>query len=505
MNLTTILDDCLQRLAAGESVAQCLARYPEAALELAPMLAAAEQVRAFSAVRLSEGQRLRAKVTLREDLAAQRTRRTGAAAPLGASWPRWRFAPVAAILAVVLFSTVAFSAVAASRPGDLTYPVRLAVERAPVWLQFTADGRVAGELALAERRLAEVTRDGEAQPAALDALLRSQSAAVGRADSLPAPARAEVAARVATHARKLAQLAEQSSTLEAGTALRRAAGLAEALASRLVVVVDAPASAPTATASLVPTRTLDPNPTAALPVVVPTVSITPPPPVPTIPTPVVPTVPPIPTVGTIVVPPIPTITVSPGFTWTPPPGRTPVPTETVRPSPTPMFTVAPFPTIVIPTIVIPTIVPPTVVIPTMGPWPTGIVTQAVNTPVIPTVVVPTVTMPTIPVPTVVVPTVGLPPTIRPPGAQLTATVVWLTMTPGPTQTPRPQIRLTVTLTVIPPQLTRLPQPTETLPAPTIEAPDPTATEAGPDAPTPTLGIFETAMPAATPTLPPMPR
>jgi uncharacterized protein (DUF433 family) len=47
MNLTTITDDCLERLARGESVADCLARYPEAADQLAPILSAAEQLRVF--------------------------------------------------------------------------------------------------------------------------------------------------------------------------------------------------------------------------------------------------------------------------------------------------------------------------------------------------------------------------------------------------------------------------------------------------------------------------
>jgi hypothetical protein len=507
MNLTTILDDCLQRLAAGESVAQCLARYPDAAPELAPMLAAAEQVRAFSAARLSQGQLLKAKVALREELAAQGARRAGAGSALGVSSPRWRLAPLAAILAVLLFCTVAFSTVAASQPGDLAYPVRLAVERAPVWFQFSESGRVDAELALAERRLGEVTRVGASEPLALAALLRSHTAAVERAEGLPEEARAEVATRVAEHASELARLAERVTAPQVRVALHQAAVQAQALASRLVIVVDAPPSAPTAFASLVPARTPTPEPSSTpLPLVVPTLSKTPPPP--TVPTPVVPSVPPIATVGTIVVPTIPPITVSPGVTWTPPPAVTPDATPAL-PSHTPVFTVAPVPTIVIatitiPTITVPTVVVPTIVIPTMGPWPTGIATQAVNTPVMPTVVVPTVvvptfTIPTILPPTVVVPTAGVPPTIKPPGAKSTATVVWMTMTPGVTATQRPQLRLTVTLTVIAPHATETPL------APTIEVPNPTATEAEPVEPTPTPEALQTAMPEATPTLPPMPR
>lgn len=512
MNLTTILDDCLTRLAAGESVAQCLARYPEAAPMLAPMLAAAEQARAFSAVRLSEGQRLRAKVALREELATQQARRHQTAFPLGVAWPRWRFAPLAALLAVVLFSTVAFSAVAATQPGDLAYPARIAVERATVWFQFSASGRVAAELALAERRLAEVMRAGKVHPVTLEALLRSDAAAIERAESLTEAERAEVAARVAKHADELAQLAAQSADPGVSAALIQAAGEAETLASRLVVVVPAPANTPTATASLWPTQSPTPQPSSTpLPVVVPAISVTPPA-IPTIPTPVVPTIPPIPTVvvPTVVVPTVPPFTVPPVITGTPWPKVTPVsswtPRVTLPPLPTAFPTFSPFPTVA----PFPTLEP----FPTAWPFPTGIVTQSVETPVAPTAVVPTVivptisaptvTVPTVVIPTIAVPTIGAPPTIRPPGAQLTATVVWLTMTPPATPTPRPDLRLTVTLTVVLPRATRTPEPTQT-PAPSTEAPGPTATQAGQLEPTSTAEAVETAMPAATPMLPPMPR
>ena len=37
-HLDNIVDECSERLAAGESVTDCLARYPEHADELAPLL-----------------------------------------------------------------------------------------------------------------------------------------------------------------------------------------------------------------------------------------------------------------------------------------------------------------------------------------------------------------------------------------------------------------------------------------------------------------------------------
>jgi hypothetical protein len=331
------------------------------------MLAAAEQLRAFSRARLSQGQRLGAKVALREELAAQRLRRPPAAFPLRLAWPQWRLAPLAALLAVVLFSTVAFSAVAASQPGDFAYPVRVAVERAPVLLQASADGRTAAELALADRRLDDVRRAGEAHPVALDALLRSDAAAVEGAAALAEAERAAVAARVAYHAEELKRLAEQNSDPDTSSALLLAAGEAEAISERLTVVVAAPPGEPTASALLVETGTPTPTPAPSntpLPVVVPALSMTPPP-AQDLPTPILPTIPPIPTVGTLVVPP-PQVTPLPSLTWAPA-------------------------TVIVPTVKVPaTVIVPTVKVPTV---------------IIPTVKVPTVIIPTVKVPTVIIPTV----------------------------------------------------------------------------------------------------
>ena len=51
MNLASALDDCLKRLAAGESTADVLSRYPEHAAVLAPMLAAAARCTVLPAAR----------------------------------------------------------------------------------------------------------------------------------------------------------------------------------------------------------------------------------------------------------------------------------------------------------------------------------------------------------------------------------------------------------------------------------------------------------------------
>lgn len=529
MNLTTILDDCLERLAAGESVAQCLARYPEAAPQLAPMLAAAEAVRGLSAARLSQGQRLRAKVALREELAAQQARGRSAA-PLGVSaTARWRLAPLAALVAVALFATVAFSAVAASQPGDLTYPVRVAAERAPLWLRFGADRRVAGELSLADRRLSELAETSDGHRVAIAALMQSDAEAAGLAGALPDEERAQVAERIAAHADELLQLAAQAPDAAQGDNLRRAAVEVGALALAVRDGSPVPGATPVATAAAVTSSTPPATPAMVI-----------------VPTRVAPSQTAAPTAVTK---PLPTITAIAGPTWTPrprlrstvtpPPDGTwtrvaPRSSETPRPRarltltprlprvtpaltslPSPVITFPPTPAITVPpTRVIPVISTPglrrTPIIPTGLPGTAAVSTPTrIATPAIPTVLAPTIGVPTIVVPTIVVPTV-VAPTARP-------SVVWVTFTPGPTMTPRPEIRLTVILTVtIPQSPTWTPGPADT-PQPATDVPGPTATPQpatevpGPTPtpeeaqPTQTTGAQETAIPEATPTLPPRPR
>ena len=80
--------------------------------------------------------------------------------------------------------------VAASRPGDLAYGVRVAVERAPALLARGSESRARAELGIAARRLADLDRTMSSQEQALDertvaALLASVEQAADLAASLP--------------------------------------------------------------------------------------------------------------------------------------------------------------------------------------------------------------------------------------------------------------------------------------------------------------------------------
>ena len=80
-----ILDDCLERLAAGESVAECCSRYPEHAEELERLLLSAAAVRqtARAAPRLAA-----ARARGYERFAQALAQRAAAPAPAPSLWER---------------------------------------------------------------------------------------------------------------------------------------------------------------------------------------------------------------------------------------------------------------------------------------------------------------------------------------------------------------------------------------------------------------------------------
>ena len=73
--LTSILDRCLEQIAAGETVSACLAGYPEHAAELAPLLAMACELEALGSRTARSPHR--AVVAARFTLSAAHSRRIG--------------------------------------------------------------------------------------------------------------------------------------------------------------------------------------------------------------------------------------------------------------------------------------------------------------------------------------------------------------------------------------------------------------------------------------------
>ncbi len=127
-NFDNIVNDCLERIAAGETISECLARYPEHAEELAPLLRMGQAtIRVSRGTAPSAAGKRRGMARMQAALADSQNRRK-------ARWqlPRlsWRpiSTPVAAAFAVVFLTLVAAGGTAAassdSIPGEPLYQVK---------------------------------------------------------------------------------------------------------------------------------------------------------------------------------------------------------------------------------------------------------------------------------------------------------------------------------------------------------------------------------------------
>ncbi len=150
-----ILDECLERiLTGGESVEQCLARYPQWARELEPLLQASLFARKASSIEPRPEFRERARYQMRaalQEMAEKRERRF--------SLFRWQPQWVTAVIAVLVLVVASGGTVAASgnsMPDEILYPVKLATERVRLTLTPSALGKAELYLELADKRVAEI-------------------------------------------------------------------------------------------------------------------------------------------------------------------------------------------------------------------------------------------------------------------------------------------------------------------------------------------------------------
>lgn len=275
------LEACLERLAAGDTIATCLAAYPDQAADLAPVLATAARLQTMAGQRLADSQRRQAQATLAAAMARQRRQSAQRSAPNPAPWwtpaawlGRTRGFALAGMLAATLFVGLTVTAIAASDPGQAAYPLRVIVERVPVLLRASADGKATEELRIADRRLADVNHylaaTGQLEQAAVDALLDGDEAAALRAAALSETDRGAIAARVTAHAHALADLAEAAAETPTSVTLRAAAVQALAIAASLQTGPAQPAAPPGARPTATPAPTLTVTSTATAPALDPT-------------------------------------------------------------------------------------------------------------------------------------------------------------------------------------------------------------------------------------------
>jgi hypothetical protein len=127
-----ILNECLERITLkGETLEQCLERYPEQAAELRPLLETVLAVKGASAVEPRPDFKARARYqfrsALQEKAAPQRR-------PFFGWLPRWATA-LSIVLIVLLAGGGTVVAASNSMPDSILYPVKLATEE--VRLAFT--------------------------------------------------------------------------------------------------------------------------------------------------------------------------------------------------------------------------------------------------------------------------------------------------------------------------------------------------------------------------------
>jgi hypothetical protein len=138
----------------GYSADQCLARYPEQAAQLQPLLVSAERLRRGRAVAPSATFRAATRARLIAGANAPRARMSFVLRPV------WQFAMAIALLALVMLAST--TAVAQNAlPGEPLYGWKLNSE--DVWRTVASD-RVSVDLKLADRRTTELTKVARSGP-----------------------------------------------------------------------------------------------------------------------------------------------------------------------------------------------------------------------------------------------------------------------------------------------------------------------------------------------------
>jgi hypothetical protein len=148
-----IFNECLERLLVkGESLEQCLARYPEQAAELKPLLETALAAREASNIQPRPDFRARASYQFRSAL------KETAAGKSRTSWgwfPRWATV-VAIVLVLVLAGGGTVVAADSSMPDSPLYSVKLATEQVRLTLTPSQLGKARLYAQLADRRVTEI-------------------------------------------------------------------------------------------------------------------------------------------------------------------------------------------------------------------------------------------------------------------------------------------------------------------------------------------------------------
>jgi hypothetical protein len=154
-----ILSECIDALLAGESLEQCLQRYPQHAGRLGPLLRAVMDAREAShSIQPPPELKVRVTEQVRARMEA-RQRRLRANRISFFDWmPQWVSMGIIAVLTVVFCGGCVFAASSGSVPGEILYPVKLAFEDIQLAFTFSDSGKADLHAELASRRVTEMER-----------------------------------------------------------------------------------------------------------------------------------------------------------------------------------------------------------------------------------------------------------------------------------------------------------------------------------------------------------
>lgn len=148
-----ILNACLERLLKGGTIEQCLARYPEQAMELEPLLQTVVTARKVTDIKPHPEFRERARYQFRSALREIQ----GEKKHYFFSWqPRWATV-VIIILVFLVASSGTVAAASNSMPGEPLYQVKQATETLQLTLTPSKLGKAELYAKLMDRRMAEIT------------------------------------------------------------------------------------------------------------------------------------------------------------------------------------------------------------------------------------------------------------------------------------------------------------------------------------------------------------
>ena len=180
--LISALDDCLLAVEAGASLEAALARYPDLADELRPLLTAAAAARPAAPLRVPQQSEMASRTRfLARAHALQRERRRAAGFFSRFSLALRMGLAVLAVAAVSGLGAVGLvSASAGSLPGDALYGVKRTAEQVQLAFSTSPAARAALEAEFAQRRLAEaalVSAQGRQVPVQFTGLVEAQAGA----------------------------------------------------------------------------------------------------------------------------------------------------------------------------------------------------------------------------------------------------------------------------------------------------------------------------------------